>query len=153
MFFGGNKRRMVGILFLASAGICMVVALFSFFIDEHFVSRATRTNGRITQLVERRDSDSGNTNLYPVFVFSDATGLEHTIYSNTGSYPPSFHVGENVGILYLPGAPENAVIDGFIYIWIVPLVTGILAIAHGTAGLVIWFWPQIIERFRGRAQT
>ena len=153
MFFGGLKRRWIGALFLASAGACAIVALISFFYDWHFVSRAVRANGRITELVERHDSDNGNTNFYPVFIFADSNGIEHTIYSNTGSYPPAYHVGDNVGVLYIPNVPEKAAIDSFIYLWLVPLLTGIMVVGHGTAGIVIWFWPRIAERFRGRPQS
>ncbi len=84
----------------------------------------------------------------PVFSFRDALGSEHTVYSSTASYPPAHQVGDAVHILYSPDSPRDAKIDSFFSLWGLPMITGIIATFYLPVGLLIWFWPRIVQRFR-----
>jgi hypothetical protein len=93
-----------------------------------------------------RDADT-ETVYAPVFTFRDANGMEHTIHSDAASNPPKYQVGDNVRILYSPHNPEAAKTDGFFSLWGVPFVTGLLAAFHLPAGLIVWHWPRLKQRF------
>jgi hypothetical protein len=135
-----NRKLIAGCIF-ASALICLIVAAISFAYTRGFVSNAMQADGTVTQVIER--SDSHGSFFYPVYKFDDAHGVEHTIYSSMGSYPPDHQVGDKIKVLYLPDDPGNAKIDDFISLWIIPLVTGLLAAVNFPVALVIWFWPKI----------
>jgi hypothetical protein len=92
----------------------------------------------VTKLVESRSGDSG-TVFRPVFVFRDAQGAEHEIYSTVGTYPPAHKVGDKVSVLYKADEPENAVIDAFFDVWLLPLILGIIGAAQMLAALVVLF--------------
>ena len=81
------------------------------------------------KLVEDHSGDSGTT-YRPVFVFRDSKEREHEIHSSVGSYPPAYKVNDKVSVLYNVEEPENAVIDGFFFIWLMPFVLGIIGAAR-----------------------
>jgi len=71
--------------FLAICGPIMIfVASGSFVHQCFFVRNASRTQGRIVELIER-NGEHGMT-LAPVFVFADEKGTEHKVYSTSSSY-------------------------------------------------------------------
>ena len=131
---------------IGAASICAVIALASALSCWHFVHTATRADGRVTQIVERR-GDHGT--LYaPVFSFRDVLGAEHTVYSSTASYPPEHQVNDTVRVLYSPEHPGDAKIENFFSLWGLPLVTGLLGVFYLPLGLLVWNWPRIVQRFR-----
>lgn len=147
MYFQCPKRTFFAGTMIISGSICAVIALASWFYCWNFIRTASHADGRVTQLLQRYDKE--NDLLYaPVFVFRDAQGAEHTVYSSMASYPPMQQVGDSVHVLYSPDDPSHAKIDSFFSLWGWPFVTGQLAAFGLTIGLVIWFWPRIVRRFR-----
>ena len=140
-------REFIAGVMIFGASICTVIALASLAYCWHFVRTATRGTGRITQLVESKDKD-GDTLYTPVFVFRDAAGIEHTVYSSIASYPPSHQVGDSVFVLYSPQSPQDAKIDSFFSLWGLPAITGGLAGFYMPLGLLLRFWPRIVQKFR-----
>ncbi len=131
---------------IGGASICAVIALASALYCWNFVRTATRADGRVIQIVEQ-NGEHGT--LYaPVFSFRDAEGVEQTVHSSTASYPPEHRVGDVVHVLYLPGRPKDAKIENFFSLWGLPFVTGMLAVFYLPLGLLVWYWPAIIQRFR-----
>ena len=97
------------------------------------------------QMVEQQ-GDHGT--LYaPVFSFRDAQGADHIVYSSTASYPPKHQVGDTMRVLYSPEHPRDARIESFFSPWGLPFVTGLIAAFYLPLGLLVWFWPRIVDRF------
>ena len=147
MLFQHPKRKTIGVVLICCGSICLVISLASFLYFWHFVHTAARTDGKIVRMLENRDKD-GNTAFFPVFSFHDTHGVEHTIHSSSGSFPPAYEVGDTVPVLYISTDPTNAKIDSFFSVWGISLITGIVGGIDLPAGLIVWFWPAIIERFK-----
>ncbi|MFE0100699.1 DUF3592 domain-containing protein [Streptomyces sp. NPDC059009] len=69
--------------------------------------------------------------------FGPARGTR-TFRSPTGSNPPSYERGDRVEVLYRADSPEDARINGFASLWLLPLIFGgiglvIAGIATGVA--------------------
>ena len=108
---------------------CLVASLIMYIHVREFVKSAARANGTVIKLVENRSSDSGAT-YRPVFVFRDSREREHEINSAVGSYPPAYKIGDKVTVLYNIEEPENASLDGFFDLWLMPLVLGSIGGVH-----------------------
>jgi hypothetical protein len=146
MFFKRSTRKYIAGILIGGGIISGVVALVSFLVDWRFVGTAARADGRVIQVLEFKGEDGP---VYaPVFSFRDARGAEHTVYSSTASYPPEHEVGEAVRVLYSPQSPREAKIDRFFSLWLLPFITGVIASLYLPVGLLIWFWPRIVQRFR-----
>lgn len=131
---------------IIGGSICALITLASLLVCWQFVRSAATTDGRVIQMVEQ-DGENGKL-LAPVFVFRDSSGVEHTVHSHTSSYPPEHQVGDTVHVLYSPGSPQDAKTDRFFSLWGWPFVTGLLAAFDLPIGLLVWYWPSIIQRFR-----
>jgi hypothetical protein len=145
-----DVRRLLTYIGYFFGAVSVIVLILSFFVYRHtrrFVDSAARAEGTVTKLVESRNRDSGTT-FRPVFVFHDSKGAEHEIYSTMGSYPPSYKVGENVAVLYAPEDPDNASLDGFFDLWLVPLIVGVLGAVQMTIALFFIFIGRIIGKPR-----
>lgn len=101
-----------------------------------FVAQATSTSGIVSELVESRSSDS--VTWRPRVSFSDVNGTAIQFTSSTSSNPPSYETGETVEVLYIPGEPHSAVINGFFSLWGGTLVLAILGCVFFLTGAGIW---------------
>ena len=151
MLFQRPNRKVIGGFLIASGSICLVIALVSSLYFWHFVHTAAHTDGKIIRMLVQKDKDDG-TVYYPVFSFHDAQGVEHTIHSSSGSFPPTYEVGDTVPVLYISTDPTNAKIDALFSVWGISLITGIIGCIELPAGLIVWFWPVIIGKFRREPQ-
>ena len=105
---GGWLSVLGAILFLTAAFI-----LYRH--TQSFVHSASRPQGTVTKLVL-----SGKF-YFPVYTFKDARGVKHSVQSLSGSKPAAYKIGDLVGVLYQPDAPDNAEIDQFFDVWIWPI--------------------------------
>jgi hypothetical protein len=103
----------MGVVFLVS-GIYMLAKACD------FVSHANKTSGRVVS-IETGDADDATT-FHPVFIFTDAAGVEHRCRSPYGSSAFFFKPGEQVKILYDAAVPTHAEIDSFQSIWLFPFM-------------------------------
>ncbi|MGD6747419.1 DUF3592 domain-containing protein [Streptomyces sp. BH106] len=129
---GRAVRRWVVLGVSAFGGIFLVVGLILAWSSVSLLREADRTTGRVVA-VEWRDSHIGVTrktrerdkpSAYPVVEFTTADGTPHTFRSSTGSNPPSYEEGERVEVLYRADDPEDAQINGFLSLWLLPLIFG-----------------------------
>jgi hypothetical protein len=77
---------------------------------------------------------------YPVVEFTPSDGRKQTVQLAEGSWPPAYQAGEVVTVRYNPGKPSQARIDsvgGTMLFWILPMITGGLAVSFSIAVLVI----------------
>jgi hypothetical protein len=117
---------------LAVALVSMAAGVTWGLVDYFFYAAATKTDGQIVEVLERRSN--GTSAFSPVFVFSDRDGVSHRIVSNTYSKPSMWSVGDRIRVAYAENDPTNCVIDSFMYIWFFPMM---LMIA-GLFPLVFW---------------
>lgn len=101
-----------------------------------FLASAERARGTVVGLDWRYEqrSDSGGASrtrrvreepvAYPVVEFISADGVRRTFRSDTGANPPAYEEGDGVEVLYRADSPEDARINGFASLWLLPLVFG-----------------------------
>lgn len=96
--------------------IAVVAALLWFANTLTFVRSAVSVPGKV---VELQRTKCQNAICYtPRVLFSEAVGGRQVEFvSSMSSNPPAFHVDEQVKVLYSPGRPESAIIQGFFSIW------------------------------------
>jgi hypothetical protein len=146
MFFKDQIRRYIAGMMIVGGCICALVALVLLFVGWHFVRSAAKADGRVIRMVSQ-DGEKGRLSA-PVFAFRDASGIEHTVHSNIASDPPEHEVGDTVRVLYSPASPQDAKTDRFFSLWGLPFITGLLAGFYLPLGLLVWHWPNIVQRFR-----
>lgn len=104
-----------------------------------FVAKASKTSGTIVEVI-REKGRYGSVEYRPIYKFADASGVVHTQRSLVSSSPPSFEVGETVGVLYEVAQPTHSNIDSFGELWLGPvvfsgigfLIVGIIIFPHKT---------------------
>jgi len=89
-----------------------------------FLREAISANGKVIDLVESRSD--GSSTYAPVIAFKTFGGRRFEFKSNTSSNPPSYNIGENVDVLYLPSSPQTAKINGFFSIWGAVIISGVM---------------------------
>jgi Protein of unknown function (DUF3592) len=105
-----------------------------------FESAAVRADGEVVDVVQssRIDNDGRRSSTWcPAVQFTSETGGTLTFTAQTCSNPPSYRIGEHVDVLYRPGEPESAAIDGPAERWLLPLVVGGIGSVFMLIGLFI----------------
>jgi hypothetical protein len=113
---------------VVSAIMCLIISVIAYWHARNFMHSAIRAPGTVIRL-EQHGSESG-TFYYPIVTYRDVQGATQELYSSVGSFPPSHNAGEAVTVLYVPGQPHKAKLDGFFDVW------GLAAITGGLGG----FW-------------
>ncbi|WP_395368369.1 DUF3592 domain-containing protein [Streptomyces tubercidicus] len=135
---GRATRRWIAFLLIALGAMFLVFGLVLAGVSASFLSDAKQTRGSVVAL-EWHEDDHGEIRTpvaYPVVEFTSADGMPRRFQSSTGSNPPSYEKGERVEVLYRADFPEDARINGFASLWLLPLIfggTGLLTSAGGTA--------------------
>ncbi|MFE2989612.1 DUF3592 domain-containing protein [Streptomyces sp. NPDC059262] len=113
-----------------------------------FVTDAERAKGTVVALEwsggsvssSRKSRQSSGPTAHPVVEFTPAGGSPTTFRSSMGSNPPAYDEGERVDVLYRADDPQDAKIDGFVSLWLIPLIfcgIGVLIAGVGTAIAVV----------------
>ena len=127
-------------VFLAIGLAFSGVSLWAVRDTQSFLARAETAAGQVVDFDSRRGA------YYPVVRFRTAIGEAHTLHSNTGSSPPSYHVGEAVSVLYDPGNLFDARIKGFFSLWLIAIIFGAIGWVFsliGLGGLIVpRFWAH-----------
>ena len=117
-------------------GVVMVVWLM---ISCAIYFSSTRADGNVIQLLEKMDSEKSSC-YFPVFVFQDSVGIQHTNKASGGSNPPRFPVGKQISVLYRPSNPETGQIYDPLMFWFVPLIFIFISAFYGIGGYLISRW-------------
>ncbi|MFJ9173588.1 DUF3592 domain-containing protein [Streptomyces sp. NPDC102360] len=140
---------------MAFGGVFVIVGLILAWSSISLLQDARRTEGTVVG-IEWRGGEirtSGKSRhrdepaAYPVVEFATADGVRRTFHSSTGSNPPAYEQGERVEVLYRADSPQDAKIDGFLSLWLLPLIFGGIGLFVAAIGAVI-----AIVRGRLRAQ-
>lgn len=126
-------------------GIAMLVGASLLYNNtSDFLTRAVSAQGQVVDLILSRSSDT--TTYYPVVVFRDASGRQVEFKSNSGTNPPSYTRGERVEVLYEPGEPEAARINGFFSLWGAAIIVGGLGLVFGLVGFGMTVYGLLHQR-------
>ncbi len=133
MATGSAQERRNAWLVLA-IGVAVIAAAIWWQRDNaSFVSRATTATGRVVELRAHRGSKA--VNYHPVVTYTPGDGPETTFEGSSGSNPPSYRIGEEVTVLWLPGHPEGARIRSFVDLWVGPPLLGVFGVLVGVLGI------------------
>ncbi|MER7397197.1 DUF3592 domain-containing protein [Streptomyces sp. NPDC000151] len=141
---GRGAGRWVAFGGIAFGTLFLIIGLILAGVTVSFLTDAERARGTVVALEWRNDHSGASRKrqvnnkpaAYPVVDFTSADGTPRTFRSSTGSNPPSYEEGERVQVLYRADSPEDARINGFASLWLLPLIfggIGLLFAAIGTA--------------------
>ncbi len=82
----------------------------------HTLAVGIHAQGEIVGMEVDRDSDS--TSYYPIVRFYNKDGLSLKFKDNVGSNPPSYRVGDEVDVIYMPEDSRDAMIDRGVWNWV-----------------------------------
>ncbi|MFE0251879.1 DUF3592 domain-containing protein [Streptomyces sp. NPDC059010] len=142
---GRGARRWVAFGLIAFGSVFLVIGLVLAGLSVSFLTDAKRAPGTVVELEWQKD-DSGTSRkgrgndepvAYPVVEFASADGTKRTFRSSTGSNPPSYEEGERVEVLYRADSPEDARINGFASLWLLPLIFGGIGLVITGVGTAI----------------
>lgn len=130
---GQGARKWITFGAMAFGALFLVIGLILAGVSVSFLTDAERAPGTVVSLEWRTDHHSSGYRkkgvsdepmAYPVVEFTSADGTRRTFRNSTGSNPPSYEEGERVEVLYRADSPEDARINGFVSLWLLPLVFG-----------------------------
>jgi len=125
-----NLRQGGPIMLVISVGLLFLTSYLAQK-QQHLEAMGLRAPGRVVEMT--LSSSNSSSTYYPVVRFADGTGAEHQFKGHTGSNPPSYHVGEDVTVLYLAeDAEHSAIIDSGWMNWLPSLICG------GIGLLLLW---------------
>jgi hypothetical protein len=142
---GHGARRWITVGAIGFGALFLVIGLILAGVSVSFLAGAERARGTVVALEWRNDHsgvsrgkrvDDGPV-AYPVVEFTSADGTRTTFRDSTGSSPPAYEEGERVEVLYRAGSPEDARINGFASLWLLPLVFGGIGMVVAGIGTVV----------------
>ncbi|MQY36366.1 hypothetical protein SRB17_43650 [Streptomyces sp. RB17] len=142
---GQGARRWITFGAIGFGALFLVVGLILAGVSVSFLANAERARGTVVSLEWRTDHSgpSRRTRVrdksmaYPVVEFTSADGTRRTFRDSTGSNPPAYEEGERVEVLYRAASPEDARIDGFASLWLLPLVFGGIGLVVAGIGTAV----------------
>jgi hypothetical protein len=132
------------------AGLALM-AYAAFLLVEHalLLAAGLRAQGAVVAV---EDGSEESTGVYVRFTAQDGNSYSFVDYlksGNTGNAP-----GQTFPVLYFAGAPEGAVIDSFMRLWIAPLGLGLagacVVYVSGLAGACAFLRPRLRRRRGGQ---
>ncbi|MFJ4526665.1 DUF3592 domain-containing protein [Streptomyces sp. NPDC088810] len=142
---GRGARRWITFGAIAFGGLFLVIGLILAGVSASFLADAERVRGTVVALewrddhseVSRRKRVADGPVAYPVVEFTAADGTRRTFRDSTGSNPPAYERGERVEVLYRADSPEDARINGFASLWLLPLIFGGIGLVFAGIGTVV----------------
>ena len=130
---GKSDPKGFGKVAIKAGIVAFIIAVCWFLHSCYLIVSSFRTPGQITQVI---DQPIHKQDMYfPVFTYTDQTGTQHTIHSNSGSSNwTAYHVGDQITVLYSASDEENPWIDDWLTLWGVPLIligTGVIFVPVG----------------------
>ncbi|MBK3580583.1 DUF3592 domain-containing protein [Streptomyces sp. MBT65] len=129
---GQRARRWIMFGVIAFGALFLAIGMITAGVSISFLVGAERAPGTVVSLEWRTDHSSASRKnrasdkpmAYPVVEFTPAGGASRTFRDSTGSNPPAYEAGDRVEVLYHADSPEDARLDGFLSLWLLPLVFG-----------------------------
>jgi len=144
--------RVFGVIMLVSAFGLLALCGSCCNRTAKFKKTAVEVQGTVIEMKEGISAVYGHTVYYPIIRYADTGGQEHTLYSNAGSYPPRYAVGDRISVLYDPARPNAAQVNIFTHLWLMPIILGIIGGPDLLIGLFVFFAvPHMLARAEKRA--
>lgn len=127
--------RVLPLVFLIGLGLFGGGVYFAA-LQTDLAMHGARTNGVVIDLVRGTTSTTpgrGDPAWFPVVAFETADRQSVRFRHRTGANPPDYRKGERVSVVYIPGSPENALIDEPVMNWVLPVL--LLLVGAGLAVL------------------
>jgi hypothetical protein len=131
---------------ISFGSLFLVIGLVLAGVSVSFLTDAEKARGTVVALEWRNDSVGTSSRkvrsqdkpaAYPVVEFTPTDGTPRTFRSSTGSNPPSYEEGDRVEVLYRADSPDDAEINGFASLWLLPLVFGGLGLLFAGIGTAV----------------
>lgn len=133
MLMMGGIFSLFGVLF---GGI----GLIAFLSTRNFLKTSISRDGTVIELNLYEDFDSSV--YYPVVTFK-FEGEEYQFQGDSGSDPPSYHEGEKVRVSFQAEHPNEAKINSFFSLWMLPLIFGLFGVLFFSIGGGILFFTFV----------
>ncbi|MEV6500735.1 DUF3592 domain-containing protein [Streptomyces prunicolor] len=154
---GQRARRWILFGVIAFGALFLVIGVITAGVSVSFLVDAERAPGTVVSLEWRQDHSgtsrknraSDKPMAYPVVEFTSADGTRRTFRDSTGSNPPAYDAGDRVEVLYHADSPEDARINGFLSLWLLPLVFGGIGLVVAAIGTTV----AVLTRRRSRAAS
>jgi hypothetical protein len=143
-----TMRLFFGIFTAIGLGL-LIGGVFAFQHTRRFLANAISVPGTVTENVwqeQRSSNTSGRGDFYPRIRFRTTDGQEISFIANSGSNPPSYHVSQQVTILYDPQQPYHAYIQSFVDLWLLPTILCGLGMVFCSFGVVAAIWKALGAR-------
>ncbi len=144
--------KVIVAVFAAVALVMLAVAAVSTVATARMLAREQSAPGWVVDLVPRSGSD-GQVLYYPLVEFVMADGRTQRVTLSDGSVTPAVRRGEEIVVRYDPMRPSQARIPSLgstVMIWLVPLITGLLAVAFvGATALSMWMFQSELRASAG----
>ncbi|MEV7090779.1 DUF3592 domain-containing protein [Streptomyces sp. NPDC093085] len=134
---------------IAFGSVFLVAGAVLAWVSASFLADAERAGGTVVALEwghtdyrdygssSRRSRGSSSDVAYPRVQFTAADGTWRNFRSDSGSNPPSYEVGEEVEVVYRADSPDDARIDGFLSLWLLPLIFGGMGLLFAGIGTAV----------------
>jgi Protein of unknown function (DUF3592) len=154
---GQGARRWIMFGLIGFGTLFLVIGLILAGVSVSFLADAERARGTVVSLEWRRDSSGGfrqkrvndQPMAYPVVEFTSVDGTRRTFRDSSGSQPPAYQEGERVEVLYRADSPQDARINGFLSLWLLPLVFGGIGLVVAGIGTAV----ALVTRGRSKAAS
>ncbi|MDH6489118.1 DUF3592 domain-containing protein [Streptomyces sp. SAI-127] len=143
---GWGARQWVTFGVISFGSLFLVIGLVLAGVSVSFLTDAEKARGTVVALEWRNDSVGTSSRkvrsqdkpaAYPVVEFTPTDGTPRTFRSSTGANPPSYEEGDRVEVLYRADSPDDAEINGFASLWLLPLVFGGLGLLFAGIGTAV----------------
>jgi len=131
--------RLIFVIFAVVGSVMLAAALLLCLRTSNFLRSAATADGTVIENV-------GSRNYHARVRFRTNSGQELTFVSSTGTNPPSYRVGESVQVFYDPDDPTHASINGFVSLWLLPLIFGGMGVVFGSVGFIPFVWQRRVQR-------
>jgi hypothetical protein len=133
-------------------GLATFVAGFGFMTyTSVWLFRSVPGQGTVIDLIPQKD-DNGNINYCARFRFKAHDGKAYTATAGVATNPPSFEIGENVRVRYLPTDPMSAKLSYFWQLWFEPVLCAGLGVVFSGAGYLLLRRDLCAHRSHVRSQ-
>jgi hypothetical protein len=110
------------------------------------LTQGGEANGSVVQMISSEDSDGGVT--YAPVIEYRVQGRTYTYKSSNYTNPPAYHMGQQVEMVYDPAHPDQARINTFFELWLVPIL--LVPCGLGSGGLTIFSMFVMLRRRTAR---
>ncbi|MXO91185.1 DUF3592 domain-containing protein [Pontixanthobacter aquaemixtae] len=146
-----KAKLLIGRIFMPMGMVFASIGIGFLWSDLQLAEVGMRSEGSVIDLSRSRNSDSGDS-YRPVVAFYDEDGTRHEFVGQVGSNPSSHSRGDAVTVIYDPAEPGDAMIDGFMDRFLLPVIFigmgSLFALIGGGLMLAVWRRRKIIAQLK-----